>query len=47
LTRDRDGRVGAVEQHFDIDGRQIADAKQMAMREQRRGGRFGHVKALL
>ena len=47
LARDRHGGVGAVEQHFDIGGRKIANAKQMAVRVERRRGRFGHVKALL
>ena len=47
LPRDRDGRVGAVEQQFDVVRGKVADAEQMAVREERQGRRFGHVKALL
>jgi hypothetical protein len=37
LTRNGDGRVGAVEQYFDVEWRKVADAKKMAVRVGRQG----------
>ena len=47
LPRDRHGRVGAVEQQFDVGAGKVADAEQMAVRVERRQGGVGHLKALL
>ena len=47
LPRDRHGGVGAVEQEFDVGRGKVADAEQVAVREERRVGCVGHVKALL